>query len=82
MDGDCAWNAATDAQRYFGFAGAVPAPGDWVGNGQSRIGVYFQGTWYIDLDGSGVWDGVGTDATHLFGFPGAIPITDNRNLVD
>jgi len=30
--------------------------GDWNGDGSKKIGVYRNGTWYIDYNGNGKWD--------------------------
>ena len=44
----------------------------------TKIGVYSNGTWYIDLNGNGVWN-PSVDKTYNFGFPGAIPVTGDWN---
>ncbi|RII27780.1 MAG: copper oxidase [Geobacter sp.] len=80
LNGNGAWDGTpTDGQYYFGtgLTGAVPVTGDWAGTGASRIGVYDNGTWYVDLNGNGAWDGTPTDAMHTFGagLTGALPVT-------
>ena len=64
---------------YFGggLTGAVPVTGDWTGTGTTKIGVYHNGIWYLDLSGNGAWDGTPTDALYYFGggLPGAVPVT-------
>ena len=42
----------------FGAAGWTPIVGDWNGAGTTKIGIYKDGMWYLDNDGSGngVWD--------------------------
>jgi len=35
--------------------------GDWTGTGQTRIGVFRGGTWFLDLNGNGQWDGCEVD---------------------
>jgi serine-aspartate repeat-containing protein C/D/E len=30
--------------------------GDWNGDGVSRVGVFRNGVWYLDLKGSGIWE--------------------------
>lgn len=40
----------------FGVVGAVPVAGDFNGDGISEVGVYRNGTWLLDLNGSGSWD--------------------------
>jgi len=80
LNGNGAWDGTpTDALYSFGvgLAGAVPVAGDWTGNGTYKIGVYVDGTWYIDMNGNGAWDGAPTDRNYSFGTPGAAetPIT-------
>ena len=31
--------------------------GDWNGDGETEIGTYRRGTWYLDYNGNGRWDG-------------------------
>jgi len=80
LNGNGAWDGTpTDALYSFGggLVGAVPVTGDWDGSGVTGIGVYQDGTWYIDLNGNGAWDGTPTDALYSFGggLVGAVPIT-------
>jgi hypothetical protein len=52
-----------------------PVIGDWTGNGMMRIGVFHNGTWYLDLNGNQRWDGrEGGDGVFSFGMPGDIPV--------
>jgi hypothetical protein len=79
LNGNGAWNGApTDGLYYFGggLTGAIPVTGDWTGTGVTRIGVYHNGVWYVDLNGNGVWDGPPTDGLFYFGggLTGAVPI--------
>ena len=30
--------------------------GDWDGSGVTKIGVFIDGLWFLDLNGNGVWD--------------------------
>jgi Protein of unknown function (DUF1566) len=64
-----------------GLTGAVPVAGDWNGDGTSKIGVYIGGTWYLDMNGNGQWDGVPPDAMYSFGagLPDAIPVAGDWN---
>jgi hypothetical protein len=44
-------------QSYaFGLLGGTPVTGDWNGDGVTKIGVFRDGNWFLDLDGNGVWD--------------------------
>ncbi|MEN6452324.1 MAG: SdrD B-like domain-containing protein [Thermoguttaceae bacterium] len=40
----------------FGMSGAKPVAGDWDGSGVTKIGVFLDGLWFLDLNGNGVWD--------------------------
>jgi protocatechuate 3,4-dioxygenase beta subunit len=42
--------------RYvFGMPGATPVVGDWNGEGTTKLGVFFDGFWFLDLNGDGRW---------------------------
>lgn len=80
LNGNGAWDGTpTDGMYTFGagLAGALPVTGDWAGTGISRVGVYDNGTWYLDLNGNGAWDGTPTDGMYTFGagLTGALPVT-------
>ncbi|TAN40464.1 MAG: hypothetical protein EPN25_07595, partial [Nitrospirae bacterium] len=59
-----------------GIPGAIPVVGDWTGDGITKIGVYVDGTWYLDMNNNGQWDGEPTDKIGTFGvgLTGAIPV--------
>ncbi len=40
----------------FGMKDAVPVTGDWDGAGETKIGVFMEGYWFLDINGNGVWD--------------------------
>jgi serine-aspartate repeat-containing protein C/D/E len=40
----------------FGMSGAIPVTGDWLGSGVTKVGVFLDGLWFLDLNGNGVWD--------------------------
>ncbi|MDX1962680.1 MAG: SdrD B-like domain-containing protein [Pirellulales bacterium] len=46
----------TVATPIFGNENAIPVPGDYNGDGQSELGVYIRGEWFIDLNANGRWD--------------------------
>ena len=73
-------NIAMDACYTFGIAGDIPVTGNWNGSadGQSKIGVFRKGSWYLDGNGDGVWD-PGADPSISFGIAGDIPVTGNWN---
>jgi hypothetical protein len=57
----------------------VPATGDWNSDGITKIGVYSEGSWYLDTNASWQWDGVPTDTYGLFGAGSrhVTPVTGN-----
>ncbi len=44
----------------FGTAGDIPVVGDWNGDGKTNIGIFRNGTWYLDVNGDGLWNPTGT----------------------
>jgi hypothetical protein len=82
MNGDGAWDPAADAAVTYNVAVASdgdntlsgkPVVGDWDGSGITRIGVVSAGTWYLDINGDGVWE-QGVDVSFTFG-PKGTPVT-------
>ena len=60
-----------------GLTGAIPVVGDWDGTGVTRIGIYWNGLWYLDKSGDGAWNGTLTDiyyANFGVGLTGAWPV--------
>ncbi|MCA9230315.1 MAG: hypothetical protein KDA57_06675 [Planctomycetales bacterium] len=57
----------------FGHRNAVPVAGDWDGDGDSEIGLFLDGAWYLDLNGNGLWDE--TDLWAQLGQAGDLPVT-------
>jgi len=79
-DGNGVWDGGVNDKAYtFGWAaaGVTPMLGDWNGDGRSKIGIYYNGFWYLDYDGNGVWDGGVNDKAYVFGWAatGVTPIT-------
>ena len=60
-----------------GLTNGVPVVGDWNAGGTSEVGIYQDGFWYLDLNGSGIWDGEPADTFGVFGagLTGATPVT-------
>ena len=59
----------------FGLLGGNPKVGDWNGDTKTDIGIYKDGTWYLDMNGNGAWDGSTTDRlVTSFGMPGWTPV--------
>ena len=52
----------------FGSTGWKPVPGDWNGINNTEVGVYKDGAWYLEDDGSGTWNA--GDRANSFGAAG------------
>jgi len=62
--------------------GDIPVVGDWNGSGTSKIGVYrpTTGTWFLDKNGNGVFDGPAIDLQYQYGgVAGDIPVVGDWN---
>ncbi len=62
----------------FGQPDDLPVAGSWSGNGASEIGTFnaATGSWRLDTNGNGVWDGCAVDTcVNAFGQPGDLPVT-------
>ncbi len=78
-NGNGAWEGCGIDRCYFGSFGQdgdLPAAGDWNGDGKAKVGVFRNGTWYLDYNGNGVWDGCGVDRCYVgsFGQQGDWPV--------
>jgi len=60
-------------QYTFGVRGGMPVTGDFNGDGLDELAVYFQGEWFIDLNGNGIWDE--EDLWAKLGGPDDLPVT-------
>ncbi|HSW63587.1 MAG TPA: hypothetical protein VLH56_09805 [Dissulfurispiraceae bacterium] len=69
-----------DEAFQFGMEGDIPVVGDWNGDGQSKIGVYRDGAWYLDYNNNGQWDGCGApqdpskDLCAVYGMKDDVPV--------
>lgn len=73
-NGNGVWDGCgTDRCYTFGAANDKPVVGDWNGTGQTKIGVFRNGTWFLDVSGNGVY-GTGDRQAGPFGSAGEIPI--------
>jgi len=61
----------------FGGVGDKPVVGSWNGSGYDSIGVFRNGTWYLDYNGTGVWDA--GDRSFVFGMAGDTPVAGDFN---
>ncbi len=61
----------------YGSEGDLPVAGDWNGDGISNIGVFRQGTWYLDTDGDGRFSA--SDEVVQYGRPGDLPAVGDWN---
>ncbi|MGE5301698.1 MAG: hypothetical protein ACM3TN_00120 [Alphaproteobacteria bacterium] len=62
----------------FGQADDLPVVGSWSGNMESNIGTFdaATGSWHLDTNGNGVWDGCAVDTcVNGFGQPADLPVT-------
>jgi len=63
-------------------AGDIAVAGDWNGNGITKIGLYrpSTGTWFLDYNGNGVFDGPVVDRQYQYGgVAGDIPVAGDWN---
>jgi len=83
INGNGSWDGSvTDIQYSFNPApGAQAVAGDWNGDGRTEIGMYDSttGTWYLDLNSNGIWDGGAGDATYIYGSASDIAVPGDWN---
>jgi hypothetical protein len=79
----CGDTPTTDRCYNFGLTTDIPVAGDWNNDGQTEIGIFRNGSWYLDYKGNGGWDGCGittaTDRCLSFGASGDIPVVGDWN---
>ena len=76
-NGSGTWEGcATDSCLQIGQNGDTPLVGDWNGSGTSKVGAFrpADGTFYLDYNGNGVWEGCGTDRCLRIGMSGDTPL--------
>jgi hypothetical protein len=72
---DANFDLLVDRFDAFSAPKGQPVLGDWTGSGVTRIGMFRDGRWYLDLNGNGRWDGKdGGDGVFSFGLPGDIAV--------
>ncbi len=57
----------------YGSPGDLAVSGDWNGDGVANIGLFRNGTWYLDADGDGRWS-AGDSFVENFGSEGDLPV--------
>ncbi|MFA5065965.1 MAG: lectin like domain-containing protein [Dehalococcoidia bacterium] len=57
----------------------TPVSGNWNGTGGTEIGAYLNGTWYLDYNGNGAWNGAVTDRQYSYGTTSMTPVTGDWN---
>ena len=79
FDGKFGYDPNSAVYLKFGLPGDKPVVSNWGGGGTDHIGVFRNGTWVVDSNGSGAWEP--SDAVFSFGLSGDIPVvgrwTDN-----
>ena len=83
-NGNFAWDGTTTDKLISwstGQAGEVPIYGDWNGDGRTKAGVFLNGTWILDYNGNGVWDGPTVDKVFSWstGQPSEVPVFGDWN---
>ena len=81
-NGSGTWEGCgVDRCLQIGMLGDIPLVGDWDGTGSSKVGAFrpSDGTFYLDYNGNGVWDGCGTDRCLQIGMNGDIPLVGDWN---
>ncbi|GFE59357.1 carboxypeptidase regulatory-like domain-containing protein [Geobacter sp. AOG1] len=84
MNGNGQWDGeGIDVRGVFGAGvpNAIPVVGDWNGDGKTKIGIYADGIWYLDVNQNWAWDGEGIDVRGVFGIglPNAKPVVGDWN---
>jgi hypothetical protein len=81
-NGNGVWEGCgTDQCLAIGLNGDVPLVGDWNGTGSGKVGAFraSDGTFYLDYNGNGVWEGCGTDRCLQIGLNGDVPFVGDWN---
>ena len=76
-NGNGQWDGCgADHCLHIGMLGDIPLVGDWNGSGTTKVGAFrpSDGTFYLDYNGSGTWEGCGTDRCLQIGIDGDIPV--------
>jgi protocatechuate 3,4-dioxygenase beta subunit len=63
---------------HFGRPNDVPVAGDFNGDGVTNVGLFRDGSWYLDVDGSGQWSAADVYVGQL-GAKGDVPVVGDFN---
>ncbi len=67
----------SDPVSNFGIRGGKAIVGDFNGDGIDELGIFYQGEWFIDVNGNGVWDE--DDLWVRLGSENDLPVTGDWN---
>ncbi|WP_051497279.1 PhoPQ-activated pathogenicity-related family protein, partial [Candidatus Contendibacter odensensis] len=74
----CQQDGGQDLCLGFGLAGDTPVAGDWSGTGKTAVGIFRNGSWFLDANRNGRWEGCqqdgGQDLCLGFGLAGDVPV--------
>ena len=65
---------ALSVRSWGGIPQDVPVVGDWNNSRATKVGIYRNGTCYLDRNGNGVLDGGGTEEISWGGVSGDTPV--------
>jgi PKD repeat protein len=68
-----------DRQYTWGWSASSPIVGDWNGDGTTKVAVYYNGAWWLDYNGNGVWDGAVIDRQYTWGWSASSPLVGDWN---
>ena len=81
-NGSNTWDGTEIDRLYFWGSlqpGEIPVVGDWNGDGKMKMGIYLNGTWTLDYNGNGTWDGPFVDRVKSFGDASFKPVVGDWN---
>jgi hypothetical protein len=76
-DGNGTYDMPPDFSTSYGLRTDIPVIGQWGSTKASRIGIFRDGTWNVDVNGDYVWNG-SVDRAMTFGATGDVPVVFSR----